>query len=509
MLAKFVEECNHILLDAGLAPENLIADGTLQRCRLAEKKSGRDGAYIIHTDPPYSLWWTNWCTGDSGTHTAHEQDMQGQANVQHIIQVRQAREAEQATKYQATKERAQSIWEQSQVANPDHPYLKRKQILCCGIRVTSTGSLVVPVLSATTPVAKLSELVDFTKNMQSLQFIAPDGSKKFLAGGKIAGGFYRIPAASPDGERVLCVAEGYATAVSAHMATGYACYAALSAKNLLNVATMLRAQYPDYQIVLCADNDTKNATNVGYNSAQKAAQVCGGLLAVPPSDNNKSCDFNDIHVTHGLDAVKEIIEQAKSRPRDISIPAPRPLPQVSDPAPYPVSALGCHADFVSLVASHVATSEIIVANTALATLSLCIQGVADIVVESRNTPLSLYFLTVAESGDRKSSVDSIVTAGVRRYERSALTAYEDDIKLWDKEIFAYDSAKKALSRGRDHTKILDGLEQLGDPPVMPRSPRLLVSDLTVQGLYRQYQVGRHSLGVFPMRAELYLVETRF
>lgn len=496
MLAKFVEECRTVLFDVGLAPEDLIADGTLQRCRLAGKKTGRDGAYTIHTDPPYSLWWTNWCTGDSGTHTAHGQGMQGQANAQHMAQVRQAREADQAARHRAAMERAKSIWEKSRVANDEHPYLKRKNIVHSGTRVTTTGSLIIPVLSSSTPTVKASEAIDYAQHIQSLQFIATDGSKKFLTDGKIAGGFYRIPAASPDGERVLCVTEGYATAGSIHLATGYACYAALSAKNLVNVARMLRAQYPDYQIVICADNDAKSSTNVGLKSAQGAVQACGGLLAMPPSNDNKSCDFNDLHVAKGLDAVKEIIEQAKSHPRNISIVSSRPLPQVSDPVPYPVSALGCHADLVSLIASHVATSEVTVANGALATLSLCAQGVADIVVESRNIPLSLYFLTVAESGDRKSSVDAIISAGIRRYEREALTAYEDEIKLWDKEIFAYDSAKKALSRGRDHTKIFEGLEQLGDPPVMPRSPRLLVSDLTVQGLYRQYQVGCHSLGVF-------------
>ncbi|MFI3272817.1 MAG: DUF3987 domain-containing protein, partial [Pseudomonadota bacterium] len=436
MLAKFVEECRTVLLDVGLAPEDLIADGTLQRCHVAGKKTGRDGAYIIHTDPPYSLWWINWCTGDSGTHSAHGQGMQGQANAQHMAQVRQAREAEQAARHRAAMERAKSIWEQSQAASDEHPYLKRKKIVHSGARVTTTGSLIIPVLSSSTPTVKASEAIDYAQHIQSLQFIAPDGSKKFLAGGKIVGGFFRIPADSPDGERVLCVTEGYATAGSIHLATGYACYAALSAKNLVNVARMLRAQYPDHQIIICADNDTKTSTNVGHKAAQEAVQACGGLLAMPPSSDGKSCDFNDIHVDQDLDAVKAIIEQVKSCPRDISIPAPRPLPQVSEPAPYPVSALGCHAELISLVASHVAASDVTVANATLATLSLCAQGVADIVVESRNIPLSLYFLTVVESGDRKSSVDAIISAGIRRYEREALTAYEDEIKLWDKEIFA-------------------------------------------------------------------------
>ena len=82
-------------------------------------------------------------------------------------------------------------------------------------------------------------LKDSDGQLWSLQFIAPSdsGEKLFLTGGKIKECFYLLGAflIHDDGsyEHPLCVAEGFATAASIHLATGFPVYVGLIRKHVL------------------------------------------------------------------------------------------------------------------------------------------------------------------------------------------------------------------------------------------------------------------------------------
>ena len=66
------------------------------------------------------------------------------------------------------------------------------------------------------------------------------------------GCYYPIGGA-PD--KILYVAEGFATAATVHEATGSAVAVAFNANNLKPVAIALRAKFPNLEIVICADDD--------------------------------------------------------------------------------------------------------------------------------------------------------------------------------------------------------------------------------------------------------------
>lgn len=61
---------------------------------------------------------------------------------------------------------------------------------------------------------------DARGDMQSLQFIAPDGSKRFYPGGKMAGG--RLYLGKPTDGKALVLVEGFATGASIFEAAGVA-----------------------------------------------------------------------------------------------------------------------------------------------------------------------------------------------------------------------------------------------------------------------------------------------
>ena len=73
-----------------------------------------------------------------------------------------------------------------------------------GMRQARDGALLIPVL-------------DTANNLQSLQRIYPDGTKRFLVGGKVSGGQFIIQGQP---EKLVAVCEGFATGASIHLATG-------------------------------------------------------------------------------------------------------------------------------------------------------------------------------------------------------------------------------------------------------------------------------------------------
>lgn len=118
----------------------------------------------------------------------------------------------------------------------------------------------------------------------------------------------------------MLIAEGYATAASLHLATGYACFMAFNAGNLKAVALMARETYAKRGIIPCADNDTKTQGNPGVIHAKAAARAVGGKLAVCPAHEGRATDFNDLHRRRSLEAVRAVVEAARKRDDDCPMP---------------------------------------------------------------------------------------------------------------------------------------------------------------------------------------------
>ncbi|TAL92302.1 MAG: DUF3987 domain-containing protein, partial [Rhodanobacter sp.] len=86
--------------------------------------------------------------------------------------------------------------------------------------------------------------------------------------------------------------------------------------------------------------------------------------------------------------------------------APEPLRRpVPPPEPYPVAELGpILAPACESLRRVIQAPDAICGASLLAAASLAVQGLADVENSGRVTPLSLWLLTVAESGERKSAV---------------------------------------------------------------------------------------------------------
>lgn len=194
--------------------------------------------------------------------------------------------------------RAARIWDSARSAPKDHPYLVAKQAAPLALRMDAGRRLVVP-------------LQDIDGRIRSVEFIAPDGAKRFLAGGAKKGHFAVVgaepgPLGEPNGPVLIC--EGWATGASLYMATGHMVVAAMDAGNLMPVAEALRARFPEVDLVLVADNDEKpdRDGNPGVEAARKVALAVDGRLAVPDSPG----DANDLFCAEGPDAVAALVASA-------------------------------------------------------------------------------------------------------------------------------------------------------------------------------------------------------
>lgn len=256
---------------AGLSPAKSIApiaDGQLHRYRVEGDRAGsQNGWYVLHAGRvpagAFGSWKTGQtCTWRAETDTPLTRAERAELRRQHEDAQRR-RAAEQKRVHQETAARATGLWFRARPATDSHPYLRAKRVRAVGLRQLR-DALLVP-------------LRDERGKLWSLQFIQPDGGKRFLSGGRTRGCYFAI--GRP--QDCLVIAEGYATAATVFEATGAATAVAFNAGNLLPVARLLRRKFPRLRIIIAADDDHATPGNPGMAAAHAAADAVGGEVVAP------------------------------------------------------------------------------------------------------------------------------------------------------------------------------------------------------------------------------------
>lgn len=285
-----------------IPPSEIQADGQIHRCNVAGRNGVNDASYLLHIDGipagGFENWkdglgWQNW-KADIGRSITPAEEAALRAKVQEAQKVR---EAEQVKRRGEAREQACLIWAEAQPC-AKHEYLERKSIKAHSTRLHQ-GKLVIP-------------MHDIDGLLHSLQTIGPDGSKRFLPGGKKRGCFFMLGKPA----RIVCICEGYATGASIFEATGHAVAVAFDSGNLKHVAMALKEKYPAAKLLICADDDYQTEGNPGITHAREAAQAVGGIVAIPDFGENRPgevTDFNDLHQHMGLGVVLNCIASAISR----------------------------------------------------------------------------------------------------------------------------------------------------------------------------------------------------
>ena len=121
----------------------------------------------------------------------------------------------------------------------------------------------------------------------------------------------------------------------------------------------------------------------------------------------------------GSERGKVIMEEREIRLGTRTWKEPLPLFSTSEAKEYPVEALPeTIREAVKEVIGFVQAPIPLAASSALGALSLAAQGLIDVErAKGLSGPCSLFFLTMAESGERKSSCDGYFTKEIKGYEK--------------------------------------------------------------------------------------------
>jgi hypothetical protein len=106
------------------------------------------------------------------------------------------------------------------------------------------------------------------------------------------------------------------------------------------------------------------------------------------------------------------------------------LREIAPGMAYPVQALGPLRAAVEAVQGMTQAPVAIPAQSALAVASLAVMAFADVETLGGNRPTSLYALTIAKSGERKSSCDAPLMATLRAVEKEQAVEQRETLQNW-------------------------------------------------------------------------------
>ena len=181
---------------------------------------------------------------------------------------------------------------------------------------------------------------------------------------------------------------------------------------------------------------------------------------------------------------------------------PEPLIEKIDYVEYPIDALPDVMYQAAMEYQNYAQIPMAMAGgILLASASLAVQGLVNVRRDNALCgPVTLNIITIAESGERKTSADKILGAGVREWEQEAEEIWKKTLKKYKAEEVAHQKKVKGLERSvtkeaeNGSSKNLGNMEHqltelLLNPPKKPVKPVLFYMDFTVEALIAELADG--------------------
>lgn len=184
---------------------------------------------------------------------------------------------------------------------------------------------------------------------------------------------------------------------------------------------------------------------------------------------------------------------------------PRTDLTTSNPArPYPLQALPQEIrKAVEEAVKYVQCPVALAANSAIASISIAAQGLANVERDlSLVGPISLNILSIAESGERKSTIDKLFCSEILAWDEAQIlkgkqsqSAYKASLAAWKKtEASIQNKLGEALKTGKGLDTETEALQQhLESEPAEPKIKSLLFTDVTQEEL--GYSLSTH----YPIR----------
>lgn len=201
------------------------------------------------------------------------------------------------------------IFRELPVASEPHPYIKSKKLSSnYRGRIRNNSTLLIPI--------------ENEKGFVGVQQIfEADGKmvKYFSKGIEIKGSWSTITNFDLYKTKTIYLCEGYATGASVYEATKKPVVVCFNCNNIIPVIAKLKKINKSIRIIICADDDHETMVagklfNAGKYKASLASKQFSNTIFKLPTFEDKSglSDFNDLHVTEGIDKLKKQVTYSNS-----------------------------------------------------------------------------------------------------------------------------------------------------------------------------------------------------
>lgn len=219
----------------------------------------------------------------------------------------------------------------------------------------------------------------------------------------------------------------------------------------LDKARMVKCTQPAPDYIDQMANDLKN------NVRRQQAEI--------PPDHPPSRSFSD--------------EEFASDPASADWPALNPIPDALNGRPdaFPFTALGpILGKAAQAIAEDIQAPDSIAGGSVLAAASLAVQSLANVMLpHGQRCPLSVFVLTGASSGDRKSAVDVVACKQIEKIRKEQARTYAKQVESYESEMASRKKTEPELSK--------------------PTPKSLTTGNATIEGLSRLLKHQSH-VGVF-------------
>ena len=285
MMFDAVSQFRDAMRAAGLQPPDYITPGKIYRFPGRGKHPGNRAGWCLLFEDGRAGCFGDWSSGLKQTWRAdaHQSPSWPSKRCKPLLSSGGHRNTSSNERQIVAAKRAAGIWKKASPTPAYHPYLVRKHIRPQRARIYREA-LVLPV-------------IDWAGTLTSLQFIAPDGSKRLLAGGRKQGCFIPV-AGNTQAPATIVICEGWATGCTlAELFPSALVLSAIDAGNLLPVALMARCRWPTAKLIIAGDDNRRIPGNPGRTKAQAAALAAKAELILPdwpPDAPDTLTDFNDL-----------------------------------------------------------------------------------------------------------------------------------------------------------------------------------------------------------------------
>ena len=250
------------------------------------------------------------------------------------------------------------------------------------------------------------------------------------------------------------------------------------------------------ECIVWPDNDDAGAAYAKVVADKTGARVID-VAALQLPEKGDAVDW----LSANPDATaKDVLNLAMLRPES-EWPDALPLRRATPPLePFPMDALGpLLSDTAACMVDILQCPKALAGQSVLAAATLAAQAHANVSIDGRLIPLSNYFVTIAESGERKSAVDSWALKPHEEHQRILRERQAEETALWKMEHAAWklsrDSAMNS-NKKKSREEIKAALVEVGEPLPEPLEPMLTTSEPTYEGLVKFLARGLPTLGLF-------------